>query len=96
MAKNSEIIVRHELRPCMVTSRKGGEEKRALFHCWNHWAQTVSASLLRGGAPAGQHAETYGVVEFEDGTVKSVYPEQIRFLDSPFADYYWNEEEAQE
>lgn len=96
MAKNSEIIVRHELRPCMVAIRKGGEEKKAFFHCWNHWAQTVPASMLRGGAPAGQHAETYGIVEFEDGTITNVYPQQIRFLDSKHEEICWNEEEAQE
>lgn len=33
--------------------------------------------------------KTYRMVEFEDGTVKNVYPQLIRFLDNPFVEYIW-------
>lgn len=43
--------------------------KKAMFHCWNH---------ISTGAVSG----TYGLVEYEDGTVDALtYPNQIRFAD---------------
>lgn len=79
------------LRPCMVASRKGGEEKRAFFHCWNQWSDATGVVPLQGGHSVGQVSKTYGIVEFEDGTVKNVYPQLIRFLDGSFDDYLWEE-----
>lgn len=75
----------------MVAICKGGKEEKALFHCWEQWSNTVAPSILKGGSPGGQVSETYGIVEFEDGTVKSVHPSLIRFLDNPFNDYAWEE-----
>ena len=85
----SGIKISHELRPCMVAICKGGNEQRALFHCWNQWSDVVGESILKGGHKGGQVSETYGIVEFEDGTVKNVYPQLIRFLDNPFDEYIW-------
>lgn len=84
------------LRPCMVAIQKGGEEKRALFHCWNQWATVVAPSILKGGHTGGQFSETYGIVEFEDGTVQNTYPQLIRFLDSSFDEYCWEEGKTDE
>ena len=77
------------LRPCMVAIRKGGKEEKALFHCWEQWSDVVAASILKGGHPGGQISEIYGIVELEDGTVKKVYPQLIRFIDNQFNDYAW-------
>lgn len=85
------IDIKPTLRPCMVAIRKDGKEKKALFHCWSQWSNVVGESLLKGGHKGGQISETYGIVEFEDGIVQSVYPNLIRFLDSPFVEYAWNE-----
>ena len=74
-----EMKIVHELRPCKVAIRKGGEEYNALFHTWMNWAELG-------------HAETYGIVEKEDGTVVQVYPVQIRFIDSAMEDYSFVEE----
>lgn len=82
---------RYPLRPCMVANRKGGEEKRALFHCWWNWSNVIGPSLLQGGHSGGQVSETYGIVEFEDGSVENVYPTLVRFLDNPFDEYEWEE-----
>lgn len=38
-----------------------------------------------------QHSETYGIVELEDGTIKEVSPQLIRFLYNPFKDYDWTD-----
>lgn len=40
----------------------------------------VDASLLRGGHPAGQIGQVYGIVEFKDG-VRRVDPVSIKFCD---------------
>lgn len=34
-----EMKIVHELRPCKVAIRKGGEEYNALFHTWMNWAE---------------------------------------------------------
>lgn len=86
-------IIKPPLRPCMVANRKGGDERKALFHCWNQWSDTASPSVLKGGSTGGQVSETYGIVEFEGGTVKQVYPSLIRFLDNPFVEYMWEGEQ---
>lgn len=86
-----DINIKYSLRPCMVAIRKGGDERKALFHCWSQWMDVVAPSILKGGHVGGQVSETYGIVEFEDGTVQNVYPNLIRFLDNPFIEYIWEE-----
>lgn len=48
------------------------------FHLWEQWSNVVDASLLRGGHPAGQIGQVYGIVEFKDG-VRRVDPVSIKF-----------------
>lgn len=62
---------------------KPEEEKRALFHRWSEEKTVVAESCLIGGAPAGQISYTYGIVEYEDGRVDCVNPQQIIFSDRP-------------
>lgn len=50
------------------------------FHLWEQWSNVVDASLLRGGHPAGQIGQVYGIIEFKDG-VRRVDPESIKFCD---------------
>lgn len=50
------------------------------FHTWEHWANVVDASPLRGGHPGGQVGQVYGIVEFKDG-VRRVDPPMIKFCD---------------
>lgn len=50
------------------------------FHLWEQWSNVVNASLLRGGPPAGQIGQVYGIIEFKDG-VRRVDPESIKFCD---------------
>ena len=74
MAKFGDITIRYETRGCVVNGRPG------YFHCWEHWANVVGESALRGGHPGGQVGQVYGIVEFSDG-VKRVDPTQINFTD---------------
>ena len=90
-----DINIKLPLRPCMVANRKGGDERKALFHCWNQWSDVVGESILEGGHKGGQVSETYGIVEFDDGIVQSVCPQLIRFLDNPFVEYMWEGDEQE-
>ena len=74
MAKFGDINIHYETRDCEVNGQSG------YFHCWEHWANVVDASPLRGGHPGGQVGQVYGIVEFSDG-VKRVDPVKIRFTD---------------
>lgn len=71
-----EIARRDRFRLCMV-----GEEQ-ALFHRWTEERQLVDASPMIGGHPGGEIASTLAIVEYMDGRVERVLPEQIRFLDT--------------
>lgn len=87
MNGNLEMTVRTgEYRPCIV------DGKKALFHRWTDFANVVGESPLRGGHSAGQIHRVYGIVEFEDGTVKEVEPYTIKFTDSLFFEYAIPEE----
>lgn len=74
MAKFGDIRIKYETRGCEVDGRPG------YFHCWEHWANVVGESALRGGHAAGQVGQVYGIVEFSDG-VKRVDPAHVKFTD---------------
>lgn len=57
------------------------KNKICYFHTWEHWSNVIDASNLIGGHPGGQISTVFGIVEFPDGTVKEVYPNEIRFVD---------------
>lgn len=64
-----------KLRPCFVKGEK------ALFHCWQQRAFVVPPSIAIGGHDGGQVSIPFGIVEYEDGSVKEVYPYDIVFAD---------------
>lgn len=50
---------------------------------------------MRGGHPGGQISATFGLVEYEDGTMHEVEPQNIRFVDGRINEYgFWEEEDA--
>ena len=67
-----------EYRPCYVNGRK------ALFH---RWVNTANPALPRNTDPNNekakffQHRSTTGLVEYADGTLARVWPQEIRFAD---------------
>ena len=75
----------NEYRPCYVNGRK------ALFH---RWVNTANPALPKGMDPDNekakffQHRSTAGLVEFEDGIVARVWPQDIRFADGGHFDKY--------
>lgn len=63
------------LRPCVWNGRP------ARFHRWCDWSEIVEPSAMVGGHNGGELRYTVGIVEFEDGTIKRVLPQDIRFMD---------------
>lgn len=85
-----------EYRPCYVNGRQ------ALFH---RWVNTANPVLPKGVDPGDerakffQHRSTTGLVEYEDGTLARVWPQEIRFADGGrFRELEWlplEQEEAE-
>lgn len=78
-----------EYRPCYVNGR------RALFHRWVNTANPVLPKGVEANnekARFFQHRSTTGLVEYADGTLARVWPQEIRFADSAdrFNEYTWD------
>lgn len=56
-----KMNVEFPTRLCEVNGELG------YFHLWEQWSNVIDASPLRGGHPAGQIGQVYGIVEFKDG-----------------------------
>lgn len=73
-------------RPCWVRGKK------ALFHQWVNSARPVLRNVEKVDENA-QHYQlslTHAVVEFEDGTVERVWPQDVKFADGGgFEEYAW-------
>lgn len=78
-----EIVQDTILRPCYVSDSKGNS--KGLFHCWTEYKQ-IHTAIFKGEI-SGIISSLYGVVEFEDGTVKLVEPYKIIFADNKISDY---------
>ena len=64
-----------EYRPCEVNGKK------AMFHEWVQTATLILADNLRAGTPAGQLVNVFGIIEYEDGSVRLEYPNNVVFTD---------------
>jgi len=53
-----------------------------MFHCWQQVSDTVSSNPYSDSRQGTIIRYTAGIVEFEDGGVKSVKPDEIIFLDT--------------
>jgi len=86
MLPTQYIVRENEYRPCYVRGKK------ALFH---RWANDAKPQLPDGETP-GENARYYqfrstkAIVEFEDGGIGLVWPNQVVFADGGhFKDYDW-------
>lgn len=77
-----------DLRPCIVNG------KPALFHRWADWSEIVEPAIMRGGHGGGVVRAALAIVEFKDGTVGRVLPENIRFVALPWRYFDFTEREA--
>lgn len=75
-----QIVRENEYRPCWV------QGKKALFHRWANDARPT----LPGNQKFNENARFYqfrsskAIVEYEDGTVARVWPNEVKFADSDF------------
>ena len=70
------------LRPCYA---KG---KKALFHRWFEHHFIVPPKIAIGSPPTGgEETCLYAIVEYEDGTVEGIFPQDIVFADSEVQKY---------
>lgn len=79
----TEIIVKKEVRPCIV----GGQ--KALFHGFTEISEVCPPSMIKGGRIGRTIKTPFAIVEFEDGSIKLQYVQNIKFCDSKslFAEY---------
>ena len=47
---------------------------------------------MRGGHPGGQISATFAIVEYEDGTIHEVEPQNVRFVDGLINQYAFMED----
>lgn len=74
-------ISNSQYRPCIA------DGKKALFHNWEQWNAIVPPSPMVGGHGGGVIQGEYAIVEYEDGTIGKVLPNDIHFVDNLFAEY---------
>lgn len=74
-----------EYRPCYA------DGKKALFHRWTEEAYVLPPAILKGGHSGGQIKTTLAIVEYEDGFIREIQPQKIRFIDGKFKEYDFTE-----
>ena len=89
MASGDIKIELNEYRPCIVGERK------ALFHRWTEFNNTVPGGLTPIDPPPGQIKYTLGLIEYEDGQVEEVAPHKIKFIDEKILQYDFNIKESE-
>lgn len=62
-------------------------EINGLFHCWIHKSEIIKPSGRKNDFVGGIATTTVGLIEVEDGTLKEVIPELIKFTDNEFSQY---------
>lgn len=82
------------LRPCFVIKKTGEvyrtnkgvfdntktQKVKALFHRWYEYKNIAEGSMMIGGPPPGQVSWLYAVVEYENGQIGLVEPQNIIFV----------------
>lgn len=79
----SGIEISYALRPCTASG------KNALFHRWVDKAYPIGPSVQVGGYSGGQIKDTFGLVEFEDGSLDLIPIANIQFVPGIFSEYGW-------
>ena len=105
-----EIVVKPELRPCWVNNKKALfhkwiTEEKAFLLFKNNIPYGTKESFMKKFDECGvvpnscdvkKVIQNFAIVEFEDGAVERIDPEDIEFLDSEeqFLEYepYWNKD----
>ena len=62
-----------DYRPCIIDGME------ATFHRWADKSWIVPPSPVVGGHPGGEVRGVFAIVEMEDGSIREVEPEKVRF-----------------
>lgn len=68
------------MRNCLVRISADEEPIKCKFHCWSQTSNVIQPSLLVGGHNGGTVIFPVGIVEDEEGQVRTVYPNDIKFI----------------
>lgn len=100
-----DITIRQEVRPCMICEFLSGglfdgcerEEKwsKGLWHCWVKRKKSEKIPVKYGFKHKIQTV-MYALIERQDGRMELVEANRVKFIDNPFAEYDWTEEESNE
>lgn len=95
----ANLCLEPSLRPCYVTRYEADPKKpwhvektgtvNALFHCWEQHSYIVPPSMMTGGHNGGVVSGILGIVEFANGSIAQVKPEDIVFIDNKHEEYCW-------
>lgn len=107
MAKG-DITIRYETRPCVIerleynmdfTAREV-KRRRAIWHAWVRSTKMHTVDIP-GSTKDGIYLQkslpyevVYGLVEMDDGKVRYEPADNIRFVDDPFREIAWEEEDG--
>lgn len=75
------------LRPCLIDPE--GNQTKAWFHRWTERSEIIPPSPMIGGHSGGVLKYALALVEFEDGHVREVAPERVKFTDTEIRDCYF-------
>lgn len=105
-----DITIRYATRPCMIerleynmdfTAREVAR-RRAIWHAWVR-STKMHVVDMPGSVKDGiyqqkslPHEVVYGLVEMDDGTVRYELANNIKFVDDPFREFEWPEEDSSE
>jgi len=83
--KKVKVVESYDYRPCWVNGRK------AMFH---RWVNSARPQLPKGQEPNEnsryyQYRATHGLVEYENGSMATVWPTDIVFADSGAFNECW-------
>lgn len=92
---NDRIKIVIEYRPCMVKT-EAEKEVKALFHGWEtkrfpYYEIKSLTNELMTQEFKGFNEGVFAIVEYEDGIVHEVEPQNIRFVDNPMCEYAFPE-----
>ena len=100
-----DITIRKEVRPCMIFELTFGgpfdggkrEEKwtKGLWHCWVKRKRDEEIPVKYGFKHKLQTV-MYALIERQDGRMELIEASRVKFIDNPFAEYAWPEEESNE
>lgn len=99
-----DITIRKEVRPCMIFEFTYMDKEnhpveqwtKGLWHRWIKQKKIDSVYVGSGKYKKVMQDFAYALIERQDGRMELIEASRVKFIDNPFADYDWPEEESNE